>query len=1582
MERNGRAIGDHGYQAKTGLPAGGHAPTLPIHAGLLSAASSVILAACLLSPAPARAACAPGAANGVTATCSGVSENLNGDNGYGTGSEQNVTLTVAPGATVSGDVYGISLGTGAHIGTGAGSRVEGTETGIQVNGDAVVDIAGTVASDWFGVQIGSGEVNLAEGGTITVSNDSLTDEDYGAAILIGEGATVTIDGDVTASGLLIQGIAIERQTPGSTQASNITIGATGSVSTDGNFASAISIFGGEENSARHSVTAHGRITTTGDHAFGIDTREVIDGDVIRADTTVLLTGSLETSGKAAHGIFSSVSEGSDSPITISGEVRTSGEAAHGVLLGFGRGGAGAITVENGGRVEATGQDAIAIALSASGENPGLSTASVVIAEGARVFSEHGPAIGFIDDPDMPADPAVSRVNTHLTIAGTVARPARGDTAILLGAGDDRITLLPTYDVTGIVDGGAGFDTFVLDGAAGTTGEIDLVVSNLARATGFEDIRKTGAGSWRIIGTIPTAMVLPAGTVEAGTLIMDATGPTLDVAVNSGATLTGSGRLGDVTIRDGGHVGPGNSPGVLTMEALTLGAGSILDFELGAPGMAAASDRIDVTGGLVLDGILNITDAGGFGNGVYTLINYGTLVADNGLTMGSAPADLTYAINAGTGTASAVTLAVSGGEAGPNQYWDGANSAPGGTLYGRGGAGVWNATNGNWTNTAGTANGPWGGQFAIFYNGTGTVTVDGAQTVTGLQFAADGYRLTAGAGGALNLVGAESRLRVDPGSTATLALPVAADGDLVKEGAGTLALAGPVDVAGALHLAEGTVRVDSGAAVAVGDAFAIGVVSGRTAEAIVSGAGAAIEAEFTNVGYAGNGKLRVADGGRVDMRANSLIGWDTGSVGEATVTGQGSTWTSGGYLAVGNRGQGTLTIADGGTVESTGTATSGSGGSRLARFSGSVGNAHVTGSGSTWNAGDNLIVGYAGDGTLRLSSGGRVMAGRLDIALEDGSTGHVVIGGDGAAAGTVEAEDIVFGAGDGTLTFDHSSGYHQLASRISGTGAIDVRAGVTVLTGDSAAFAGTTTVHGGTLMVGGADGAGTLGGAPLVVETAGTLRGLGEIVGDVTVSGRLMPGAVTAAGVSALGALSVAGNVVFDPGATFGVRIAGDGGTDSLSVDGAAQVAGGVAVTAIDAATSYRDGQTYTILSASDGVTGTFSAATMTNHSAFISPALSYVGNDVLLTIAVTRDFTTVAETVNQRQAAEALFSFDQTAGSDALAVFNTVAVMTADDARRAFDQSSGEIHASTQYAVAEAADLFTRTVQRRAGMMPASPAAPAPWLAILGQSGRHDGDGNAARLSSRAYGLAGGIDLASGTLGGSGSLRLGLAAGYLDGRATVAARRSEADFGSKLVGAYLSLTQGPIHLSSAFSLGWHDLDTERRMTLGTIDRTAHAARDARTLGYSAALRYDLPVGALRLSPLATLDIANVRLQSAQETGADALNLALTRENFTTASVGAGAELGFGGGTSPVSGGIRVLYDHQIGETPPRQRAAFSGGSRSHTVLGPRMRNGGISAGAGLAYQLSAGATISASYDGAFNKDANNHRGNLTLTLGF
>ena len=125
------------------------------------------------------------------------------------------------------------------------------------------------------------------------------------------------------------------------------------------------------------------------------------------------------------------------------------------------------------------------------------------------------------------------------------------------------------------------------------------------------------------------------TVSAGTLSINGS-VTSNVEVKSGATLKGIGTVyGAVTVDAGGILSPGNSPGTITMRTLSLNDTSILDFELGT-----VSDRVAVTtsGGLTLDGILNISDSGGFDpSQTYTLFTASGSVTDNGLQIGSVPA---------------------------------------------------------------------------------------------------------------------------------------------------------------------------------------------------------------------------------------------------------------------------------------------------------------------------------------------------------------------------------------------------------------------------------------------------------------------------------------------------------------------------------------------------------------------------------------------------------------------------------------------------------------------------------------------------------------------------------------------------------------------------------------------------------------------------------------------------------------------------------------------------------------------------------------------------------------------------------
>src|SRR5690606_23400991 len=132
----------------------------------------------------------------------------------------------------------------------------------------------------------------------------------------------------------------------------------------------------------------------------------------------------------------------------------------------------------------------------------------------------------------------------------------------------------------------------------------------------------------------------------------------------------------------------------------------------------------------------------------------------------------------------------------------------------------------------------------------------------------------------------------------------------------------------------------------------------------------------------------------------------------------------------------------------------------------------------------LVVGNEGSGTLIIADSGMVRvgngAGAAAIATAEGSNGLLNIGAglddDGnplvaTAAGFLDAGAVEFGAGTGALNFNHTgnrdgSDVVFAPTIASGTGAASINqiAGTTVLSADSAGFAGTTNVSGGKLVV--------------------------------------------------------------------------------------------------------------------------------------------------------------------------------------------------------------------------------------------------------------------------------------------------------------------------------------------------------------------------------------------------------------------------------------------------------------------------------------------------------------------------------------
>ncbi len=288
----------------------------------------------------------------------------------------------------------------------------------------------------------------------------------------------------------------------------------------------------------------------------------------------------------------------------------------------------------------------------------------------------------------------------------------------------------------------------------------------------------------------------------------------DVTVFSGAGLFGAGTIGgDTSILSGGSLNGTQGQTLSFLGDLSLSSGSRVNVALDAPGNQAL---FDVGGNLTLDGVLNVSSAGEFGAGVYRLFDYGGALTNNGLDIGTTPAGIAP-------TDLAVQTSVTGQVNLLNSndatllFWDGdaAGNANNGLIDG--GNGVWSLASGNWTDADGLLNGainPVPG-FAVFMGQGGTVTVDGsagALSVTGMQFAADGYRLQ---GDSIALTEAQSVIRVGDGTsagasmTATIDSVLTGSGRLVKSDLGTLVLTGGNSYTGGTYVQAGTLVGSTG-----------------------------------------------------------------------------------------------------------------------------------------------------------------------------------------------------------------------------------------------------------------------------------------------------------------------------------------------------------------------------------------------------------------------------------------------------------------------------------------------------------------------------------------------------------------------------------------------------------------------------------------------------------------------------------------------------------------------------------------------------------------------------------------------------
>ena len=123
--------------------------------------------------------------------------------------------------------------------------------------------------------------------------------------------------------------------------------------------------------------------------------------------------------------------------------------------------------------------------------------------------------------------------------------------------------------------------------------------------------------------------------------------------------------------------------------------------------------------------------------------------------------------------------------------------------------------------------------------------------------------------------------------------------------------------------------------------------------------------------------------------------------------------------------------------------------------------------------------------------------------------------------------MAFGAGAGTLNFNHTSTNYVFAPAISGNGTVNVLAGITTLTANNT-YTGATTINGGALIVNGSIASSSL----TTVNSGAALLGSGTVGSTVVnTGGFLVPGPV-----GTPGSMTLAGNLAFQSGAFYVVQV--------------------------------------------------------------------------------------------------------------------------------------------------------------------------------------------------------------------------------------------------------------------------------------------------------------------------------------------------------------------------------------------------------------------------------------------------------------
>ena len=935
----------------------------------------------------------------------------------------------------------------------------------------------------------------------------------------------------------------------------------------------------------------------------------------------------------------------------------------------------------------------------------------------------------------------------------------------------------------------------------------------------------------------------------------------------------------------------------------------------------------------------------------------------------------------------------------------------------------------------------GGAFMCFCNdataGTANITVTGTGSI--LQFenntAAGNATITAGTGGTVQFL-------VD-GITSS-ARYIGAGGTLDVSSLGTIGL-GSIEGSGTVDLGAAALTVGNNNLSTV----YTGVISGTGGSLTKTGTGTltlgganTYDGGTTVSGGTLEGTTTSLQGAIVDnanvtfnQSGNGAYNGALSGIGTVTIAGSGvvtfggtnsyagSTFLNGGTLSVSsdaNLGNGGSLIFNGGALNASTsfstarTATLNAGGGTLDVNSGQTltMSGAIDGTGALTKSGAGILKLI---GTNTYSGGTTINAGTLQLgqALSIGSiTGAVV---NNTTFQTILADIsgvtmITTNSGATTTFSDATTSMTRLITNAGGTfnlqassvtvgsieGAGTYNLGVGNLTvggnGLSTIASGTITggsltkVGSGTLTLSGADSVNLLvnaGGVMLTntltgnatVASGATLGGTGSIVGNVTNSGTIAP--------TNFSTLAFTGFYTQNSGGTLQIAVNGAGQNGKLAVTGQAILGGALSVQAV--AGTYARNTSYTIFTASNTFTGTFSS--VSSNLAFLTPSLTYSTTDVTLNLLQSSNaFSSGAQTGNQRAVGAVLDQAGPTATGDFANVLNAIVALDTAQGPRVLDAIGGQNYAGFSTAAVQSATAFMNAFASQVGggnggnngrvaLAPESSVLDGAcdivcdfglprwgvWGGGIGGAGTVAGDQNSHGTSYNFGGAVAGLDYRF-----SEKFLAGVTAGYTAANLYTQGMDGTGHSGTVQLGLYGQFTEGQIYVDGLAGYARGQNQMQRPIVIpGLQPRTASGQTTVDQFFGQLETGYKVELGGTArafVTPFARLQASTATQAGFTETGADSLDLTVAGQTTNSLRTVLGAVLG--GNIGKATTKFRLGWSHEFADTSRPVTASFAGApALAFTTNGAAAPRDGVVLGLSVDAPLAEQTSLYARYDG-------------------